>query len=308
MTWQLLLSRPRVSPPRCAARRASRSPSRSVAVPRASLGAGERDEEAASSRARRAAYVAEFEGVRVGAHTARGSRHAAAQDRWQVARSPSYGLWLALFYGRGLGGSRVAERARQQLLPLCELGAPARGFSASSRRDDLLASYDQEEDLLRALTRGFIACEDALSTRYAKTHTAGGLSALVASILELPPPPPPYAGSVWPQPRLPVRRKLLLAWAGDAVALLRTWRHLKTPLPRNHRGHHHRGGGWVATTRRLTSATMDADALDEGVVMNATPDTVALPLRAADDALVLCSRGITAVLSDKARNDGDVAA
>lgn len=204
----------------------------------------------------------------------------------------------------------MAERARQQLLPLCELGAPARGVAASSRRDDLAASYDHEEELLRALRRGFIACEDALSMRYAKTHTAGGLSALVAAILEVPPPPPPHAGSVWPQPRLPVRRKLLLAWAGDAVALLRTWRHLKktSKLPSNHRGHHHRGGGWVATTRRLTPATVDADALDEGVVMNATPETVSLPLRSADDALVLCSRGVTAVLSDKARGDGDAAA
>ena len=66
-----------------------------------------------------------------------------ARRRWQFTETPDFGLWMALYDGHGLGSSRVADRARRMLLPLCALGAPARGGVISwSRRGELQESYD----------------------------------------------------------------------------------------------------------------------------------------------------------------------
>ena len=204
---------------------------------------------------------------------------------------------MALYDGHGLGGSRVAARARRMLLPLCALGAPARGgVVAWSRRGELQESYDHAEVLLRAMQRGFLALEEALSARYVRTHASGAVVALVAAVLELPPPPPAFDARTPPR-REPVRRKLLLTWLGDAAALLRT----RTADA---------GGGPAAgatSMRRLTPVrerelgNIEADANGVRAVLDTMPDTLQLPLSPDDDALVLCSDGVLDVLSDEVR-------
>jgi len=185
------------------------------------------------------------------------------------------------------------------LLPLCELGAPARGgVVAWSRRGELAASYDHADALLRAMQRGFLALEEALSARYVRTHASGAVVALVAAVLELPPPPPELEARTPPR-RGAVRRKLLLTWLGDAAALLRT---------RNANA----GGGEGAAVaafsmRRLTPArerelsNIEADPNGVRAVLDTMPVTLQLPLRPGDDALVLCSDGVLDVLSDEVR-------
>ena len=200
---------------------------------------------------------------------------------------------MALYDGHGLGGSRVAARARRMLLPLCALGAPARGgVVAWSRRGELQESYDHAEVLLRAMQRGFLALEEALSARYVRTHASGAVVALVAAVLELPPPPPAFDARTPPR-REPVRRKLLLTWLGDAAALLRT----RTAD----------GAAGATGVRRLTPVrerelrNIEADANGVRAVLDTMPDTLQLPLSSDDDALVLCSDGVLDVLSDEVR-------
>lgn len=233
-------------------------------------------------KAVRTDYVPEFAGVRIGGFTAASSsKRGANQDRWHFTRSPVFGLWLAVYDGRSLGGQRVADRALQQLLPLCEQFVPPSDALPWDPERLLPSNFEGAHDLLSAMHSGFVAAEMMLSQRYVNTHTTGGVAAVAAAVIEAPPPPPdPPGSSSVPTRLLPTRRKLLLAQQGDSVALLRSrGRVLRlTPPPRAHRGESGPNGG-----KLICSA----------------PFAELRPLGLEDDVIVLCSDGVAGALSDE---------
>ncbi len=116
------------------------------------------------------------------------------------ARSAQLGRVFAVFDGHGAGGDVAAEFACSQLLRLAEARAAAEvARLAESGRGDLAGA------LADALKNAFADCEEAFAaaSRSSQLDARGGTVALLACVL-------------------PESRTLLVAWAGDSTALLRS--------------------------------------------------------------------------------------
>jgi serine/threonine protein phosphatase PrpC len=211
-------------------------------------------------------------------------------------RSAFFGRFCAVFDGHA--GEAAAELAIRRLLAFAEARAADAGSDADA--------------LGRALARAFADCEHALARGAASQRSdPGGAVAVAAAVLPHAPP------------------TLLLAWAGDATALL--LRHGGTVrLTREHTlaepSELRRvllSGGKVIPPRTPADAARvvrrDANELQHRVVptrgigdlqegqpkavLTPLPEVRTLPLSAGDELLALDSDGVTGVLSDQARCD-----
>lgn len=210
------------------------------------------------------------------------------------ARSAFFGRFCAVFDGHG--GEAAAELAAERLLAFAE----ARAADADGNADALGG----------ALARAFADCEHALARAAAAQRSdPGGAVAVAAAVLPSAPP------------------TLLLAWAGDATALLLRRGHA-VRLTREHTlaepSELRRvllSGGEVVPPRTPADAARvvrrDANDLEHRVVptrgigdlQDGQPNTVLTPLpvvrtlwlSAGDELLALVSDGVTGVLTDQAR-------
>lgn len=211
------------------------------------------------------------------------------------ARSACFGRFCAVFDGHG--GEAAAMLAARRLLTFAEARTADSGGNA--------------EALGRALARAFADCEHALALAAASQRSdPGGAVAVAAAVLPSAPP------------------TLLLAWAGDATALLLR-RGGAVRLTREHTlaepSELRRvllSGGEVVPPRTPAEAgrvkRCDANDLDHrgvptrgigdlqqgqpNAVISPQPEVRALPLSACDELLALVTDGVTAVLSDQARH------
>lgn len=196
------------------------------------------------------------------------------------ARSACFGRFCAVFDGHG--GEAAAMLAARRLLTFAEARTADSGGNA--------------EALGKALASAFADCEHALALAAASQRSdPGGAVAVAAAVLPSAPP------------------TLLLAWAGDATALLLR-RGGAVRLTREHTLAEPSelwrvllSGGEVVPPRTPAEAgrvkRCDANDLDHrGVPTRGIGDLQQGQPNAGDELLALVTDGVTAVLSDQARH------